>query len=1491
MSAILGRSMFVALLLAPAVQSAYAEEAAATPPPAHQRQEIWAPTEQLAKILQKYPKAVLLTREEYETLLRDADRLAPKPAPEPPRPAAFSDARYTARIDGHLLRVSGELTLTVLADGWTPVPLEFAGAELGEVKLDGEAALLPQSAQNGKAEPGFSPGALVLRGRGEHRAKVEFTVPIALQGGESRVDFKLPQAASGFLAIDLPPHMRAESGQALRVDSQPDATHVTVAPDRGVVQIVWRAAADAAHSLPGMVHAEYRESIDADQMRTEASFALTTAFGSLPGELEIPIPPECTALLAAGSDVAGWTVVEGKVKVHFQPGERTATHFRVVLQQPALGVDSKASKTLPAPQITGLNAAAAGLSIHVDDSVEVGAIALPAGAEAADPGPGNLARWQFHGWPPAAQVDLARLQPRFRASLDTLVKFKADAIHFERTIVVHEEKGQLFHLDVTLPPGEETLEVFAGGEPADWRLEGGLLRLRWSDLLPAGQFRTFTIHTRLDPAGWNKIDATGLDAQVQDARIAGAVNLSGYLALRADESFRLEAEATDQMERRDARTVPGHGEYAWFRRDAFALKVHVSRRPADVLASVTGYALPREGVLDVHAQIAWNFQHSGVRSVRVRTPGAHAAQFHFDGAGIAERNLEGDVWTITFQKDQIGAYPMKVAVQTPISLTRNESDDSARFAVDVPAFEPLDVQRMSAVWAVEANTETEIEVKAPGMNELDAMSAPALPGYAPQHRVIGVFGSLGADWHLALQGVRHSRARLATTVVDVMSLTSVFSSSGNVRTLASLQVRAAGAQFIEIALPPRAHLLSLTWAASPTADRLAIKPVVGADGAVRAPLPAQTDPNARTMVDVLYETPGAEWSGAGGAELLAPQVAGDIPVLKSVWCAYLPDGFEYRDIASNLRLSQSVKPATAPRRRFDWRMLNPFAVEIHGAYMAPGQIERSMPSLSLDDDSSDRATVRNWYQGALGIPTFVRSWKLDPADFNRFAGSGSAKEAIENRGLQLGSDDGVVYLPHSAQLVMKSSPDMLDTVEGILHVFSLPQQFAGEVDSGSSRDFDSVHNRETDRIRAKLQTLVLPKLEFRDATLRASLDYITRTARMLDTTESDPLRRGVNLIVDLNEPKTESVPSPALAVVPGLTDASQNAAPETNTPEEAKITLSLTNVPLGEALRYVTSLASLKYKVTPQGVRVVPLSVPTEVLVTREWRLSHPIVFRMEPRDYFISNGVSFPPGTSATYLPKVGKLIVKNTQENLDTIDAILQAPSIHNAPAEIGKGFVRIPAGEMKDLDAPTDVLPTLEIVVPPDMFRGGDGHTRMDAKGFLETNGVTFPPGASAIFLANGSKLIVKNTWENLQTIKSLMQPVGGGRGPDAQDEILAQQSGLLPIQLELPKSGRLETLDGLTAPKYLRFEYTGQTHEAKRLWWCLAAGGVAFFLAGPRRWGWKFAWAVLALSALPWCIAPEYVGEGRAALAGWALALVLHRISARCVAPAHGKESLA
>src|SRR5205823_10279004 len=76
-------------------------------------------------------------------------------------------------------------------------------------------------------------------------------------------------------------------------------------------------------------------------------------------------------------------------------------------------------------------------------------------------------------------------------------------------------------------------------------------------------------------------------------------------------------------------------------------------------------------------------------------------------------------------------------------------------------------------------------------------------------------------------------------------------------------------------------------------------------------------------------------------------------------------------------------------------------------------------------------------------------------------------------------------------------------------------------------------------------------------------------------------------------------------------------------PLNARISVTLDNIPLGEALRYVANQAGLKVKVEPYAVALVPLSEQTNDLITKRYRV--PPEFFGGPLDvgYYIGSNVT----------------------------------------------------------------------------------------------------------------------------------------------------------------------------------------------------------------------------------------------------------------------------
>jgi len=245
-----------------------------------------------------------------------------------------------------------------------------------------------------------------------------------------------------------------------------------------------------------------------------------------------------------------------------------------------------------------------------------------------------------------------------------------------------------------------------------------------------------------------------------------------------------------------------------------------------------------------------------------------------------------------------------------------------------------------------------------------------------------------------------------------------------------------------------------------------------------------------------------------------------------------------------------------------------------------------------------------------------------------------------------------------------------------------------EVGASTIIDQPLIDTRGTSLISRKLDDIIIPRIDFQDATIREALEFIKQRAAALDTTEQDPSRRGVNIVLKLAAD-----------------------APEAN----SRITLSLTDIPLRAAIDYVAKAANLKLKIEPYAVAVVPQSEAIDVLITKEYKVppsfisalpassgsggSLPgasgggptvaagslsaVATRAGAKEFLEANGVTFPQGASANFIASSSKLIVKNTQSNLDLVDSLVEN-SLTTPPSqvEIESKFLEVTQNNLKEL-----------------------------------------------------------------------------------------------------------------------------------------------------------------------------------------------------------------
>ena len=363
-------------------------------------------------------------------------------------------------------------------------------------------------------------------------------------------------------------------------------------------------------------------------------------------------------------------------------------------------------------------------------------------------------------------------------------------------------------------------------------------------------------------------------------------------------------------------------------------------------------------------------------------------------------------------------------------------------------------------------------------------------------------------------------------------------------------------------------------------------------------------------------------------------------------------------------------------------------------------------------------------------------------------------------------------------------------------------------DDGNMTVQESPEEKAIREMTARLNSITIPSLDFRDANIKDVVLFLTETCR-----RQDPSKQGVNILLL------------------GMEDSM--AASQNN------ITISIRDMSLLEALQYIVEMASLKFDVQPKAVAIMPVNyVPPETLKLVSYDVIPEVGAELESMAGGDSGGgvddlfgdsssssstvgpadvagffsiVDWPEGSSAIYQPNFHKLFVKNTKKNLKAVEDILadledEAIKKRSQQVEIEAKFVEYNEGALEELGFNWTLYDTGEVggfgLARAGTYYGpGQGLTtgriRPDGSyiynnpvtGYEEIGSVDGQPGQS--LFGNGQR---NNTtaFESLQS--GILSSMGG-----APASMLLENRGDFPLDLAITALEQQGTADVLSAPK--------------------------------------------------------------------------------------------
>jgi len=249
-----------------------------------------------------------------------------------------------------------------------------------------------------------------------------------------------------------------------------------------------------------------------------------------------------------------------------------------------------------------------------------------------------------------------------------------------------------------------------------------------------------------------------------------------------------------------------------------------------------------------------------------------------------------------------------------------------------------------------------------------------------------------------------------------------------------------------------------------------------------------------------------------------------------------------------------------------------------------------------------------------------------------------------------------------------------------------------------------------DRIRLKMEEIKIPEIDFRQANIHDVVDFLQMASVDFDPADISEEEKGVNIILSLGQSD-----QPAAAAPPS-DDPFANMLDEGGAGEAGQvplITFTARYISLLEALKIVTQVANLKYRIEGSVVMIVPFNAPEGDIVVRMYDVLPAVEEKIslvgseldsgdrggagdfialesagvqaggaDWKAFFADMGVEWPDRSSIKYVRTIGKIVVANTEKNLAVFEKVLEVLNVVPSQIEIEARFVEVTQTDLDSL-----------------------------------------------------------------------------------------------------------------------------------------------------------------------------------------------------------------
>ncbi len=210
----------------------------------------------------------------------------------------------------------------------------------------------------------------------------------------------------------------------------------------------------------------------------------------------------------------------------------------------------------------------------------------------------------------------------------------------------------------------------------------------------------------------------------------------------------------------------------------------------------------------------------------------------------------------------------------------------------------------------------------------------------------------------------------------------------------------------------------------------------------------------------------------------------------------------------------------------------------------------------------------------------------------------------------------------------------------------IPQEVVAAYQGGGT----VIDQSSTQSIERRLSQMIVPRVSFNQASIGDVINFLNIRSKELDPS---PDKRGFNFVSRVGDTETRDV------------------------------TMTVTDMPMLEVLRYACQLANVKFQIGEFAITIVPLTAETNQLITKDYLVRPDFLTTsaaraeetgtgrrrrvqlqdnittagtLDVKQALISRGVSFDAaGSSVVYSSATGRLTVRNTPQQIEIIDMLI--------------------------------------------------------------------------------------------------------------------------------------------------------------------------------------------------------------------------------------------